>query len=259
MIYKIYEGLSGYLIAPDGTPIEQKTGEVIPFENQKKMGFTAKLVTDEQVALVKGKKKPVFLVRRFTREELLKMYDKSKNMFNDLGSEVPYTEKYKIDQDPAEWKERKKPSEPGIVRSFDVVPDIVTVPSSGSSIVFGCSDKESTTDISCDNVPSIPLKIPEGMVLEEAGTITQEQMDKLSASKPKVITRGGKKQVRTTEVKSGITTVKSTPVTMKIPFLKIDGVDYQSARKAAEALKLSVNTVLKRAKANKDGWFYIEK
>lgn len=46
--------------------------------------------------------------------------------------------------------------------------------------------------------------------------------------------------------------------TMKLPYLSINGVNYQSARKAAEILGGNYNTILRKCKANKDGYFYIE-
>lgn len=259
MIYKIYEGLSDYLIAPDGTAINKTNNEVIPFQRTPLVaGFTAKLITDETFTFIKGKRKPIKLVRRFTREELVKMYGRSKNMFNDLGSEIPYTEKAK-----------------GI--SLDAYKD---QPEAKGMSGF----EQAIAEASMDKGEVIPLKQIEAEYMKEASTFTQEQLDQLAASKrtvkshpkakpsvqkkvakaieavkPKVVTRGGKKQVTILEEDAASITTRTTPVTMKIPFLKIDGVDYQSARQASKALGVAVNTVLKRAKANKDGWFYIEK
>ena len=237
MIYKIYEGLSDYLIAPDGTAIHKSTGEAIPFQRTPLVaGYTAKLITDETFTFLKGKRKPIKLVRRFTREQLVKMYGQSKNMFNDLGSEVPFTQKVK-----------------DIAKETNLEPEDVI----NARLNVGVQIHEAILD-GKEAIDPVAKQIASEF-LSEAGQVSKQQLDQLSGAKPKVITRGGKKQVRTTEVKAGTTTVKTTPVTMKIPFLKIDGVDYQSARQASKALGVAVNTVLKRAKANKDGWFYIEK
>lgn len=237
MIYKIYEGLSDYLIAPDGTAIHKSTGEAIPFQRTPLVaGYTAKLITDETFTFLKGKRKPIKLVRRFTREQLVKMYGQSKNMFNDLGSEVPYTEKYKLDQDPTEWKERTKPAEPGIVRSMNVVGDVMPEP-----LVYDPVAKQIA-----------------GEFIEEAGQISQHQLDQLSASKRVVKANPKTKKSEVKKVTKAIKQAMPKLSEMKVPYFRIEGVHYQSARSASKALGVAVNTVLKRAKANKDGWFYIE-
>lgn len=45
----------------------------------------------------------------------------------------------------------------------------------------------------------------------------------------------------------------------KLPYLVIDGIPYQSSREAAKVIGGNYNTILRKCKANKDGYFYIEK
>jgi len=227
MIYKIYDQLSGYLIAPDGTAVDKVSGQAIPF-NKTNTGFQAKLTTDEQIGLIQGKRKPLTLVRRFTREELLKMYDKSKNMFNDIGGEVAFTKKIQE-----------------IANGNNLQPEDVL---KARAVVGMQIEKPVKTEAGGIMKPEVMATI-----LEEAGHISQEQIDQLGKSKRqskvKIMEGAGDKKPKT----------KAKPEGMKIPFFRIDGVEYQSARSASKALGVAVNTVLKRAKSNKDGWFYIEK
>lgn len=258
MLYKIHEQLPAYLIAPDGTPIHKVSYAVIPFEHSKQPGFTAKLETNEEhVFTIRRKTTTIKLYRRFTREQMIKLYGVATNEFDDEIGEVPYTgefshrEQMKVYK---EWEQRKPQSDPGmsdpsLTRSFKVI----------------------------------------GFV-EEANQITPEMMDKLKASKrtikrnPKVTKAMEKKAVLSViedlnkavcdavnenlqSPKPDVRLVKNVlkpanPLKlseMKVPFFRINGVHYQSARAASKALGVAVNTVLKRAKANKDGWFYIDK
>lgn len=279
MIYKIYEGLSDYLIAPDGTAIQKKTSEVIPFQRTPLVGeFTVKLITDEVYTFLNGKRKAIKLVRRFTREELVKMYNRSKQEFIDGLGEIPYTT-----------------SVPG---QNDIQKTTFSVPKKGKCIPSTepehvANVNKAMADIGqiiVDAMSGSGLNIPEGYVLEEAGTITQEQMDQLSASKrvvksnpkaPKTLVKKVKKAIGTMDklkpeldklvkeivdkelqsespdIRIVLNQVQALQP-MKLPYLSIDGIHYQSARQASKATGVSVNTVLKRAKANKDGWFYIE-
>lgn len=234
MIYKIYEGLSGYLIAPDGTAVDKVSGQAIPF-NKTNTGFQAKLTTDEQIGLIQGKRKPLTLVRRFTREDLLKMYEKSKNMFNDIGAEVAFTKKIQ------EITKDQNLATEDVLKVRGVV---------GVQLDRAVNKGE--------KIPTLQLAEGDHVFVEEASQISQEQMDQLTKAKP------SKAKVKITEgnpspAKKVKATDKAKPEAMKIPFFRIDGVEYQSARSASKALGVAVNTVLKRAKSNKDGWFYIEK
>jgi len=250
MIYKKYDQLSGYLIAPDATVIEIETYEVVPLEKGL-TGWTVKLLSDEVPASFKGLKKPLQLVRRFTREQLLKMYATSKNEFNDEDGAIPYTKAFEM------------------MELGNQLHD---------AILEGKPSKDPVVN-----------KIKDAF-MSEATEITPEMMAKLSNRDPLPAAEPGKRAVKSKKATKSIRPSKDKKVVedlvqgivnknlhsespdprlvmnnlkgskpMKFPYLKIDGVSYQSARKAAEALKVSVNTVLKRAKGNKDGWFYIEK
>lgn len=234
MIYKIYDQLSGYLIAPDGTAVDKVSGQAIPF-NKTNTGFQAKLTTDEQIGVIQGKRKPLMLVRRFTREELLKMYEKSKNMFNDIGAEVAFTKKIQ------EIAKDQNLATEDVLKVRGVV---------GVQLDRAVNKGEKT--------PTLQLTEGDHVFVEEASQISQEQMDQLTKAKPerkaKVMIEGGVVDGKKHKGKA----TKAKPEAMKIPFFRIDGVEYQSARSASKALGVAVNTVLKRAKSNKDGWFYIE-
>lgn len=229
MIYKIYEGLSGYLIAPDGTAVDKVSGQAIPF-NKTNTGFQAKLTTDEQIGLIHGKRKALTLIRRFTREELLKMYARSKDEFIDSLGEVAFTVKI---QEIA--KDQNLATE-----------DVLKV----RGVVGVQLDRALNKG---EKIPTLQLTEGDHVFVEEASQISQEQMDKLSKrqSKVKIMEGAGDKKPKAN--------AKAKTEGMKTPFFRIDGVEYQSARSASKALGVAVNTVLKRAKSNKDGWFYIEK
>lgn len=233
MIYKIYEGLSGYLIAPDGTAVDKVSGQAIPF-NKTNTGFQAKLTTDEQIGLIQGKRKPLTLVRRFTREDLLKMYAKSKDVFEDTLGEVAFTVKIQ-----------------SIANGNNLQPEDVL---KARAVVGMQIEKPVKTEAGCIIKPDVMATI-----LEEAGDVSQEQMDQLTASKRVVKSNPKAPKSLTQKVRKAIKEVAEAKQGMKIPFFRIDGVEYQSARSASKALGVAVNTVLKRSKSNKDGWFYIEK
>lgn len=235
MIYKIYDQLSGYLIAPDGTAVDKVSGQAIPF-NKTNTGFQAKLTTDEQIGVIQGKRKPLMLVRRFTREELLKMYARSKDEFVDTLGEVAFTQKI---QEIA--KDQNLATE-----------DVLKV----RGVVGVQLDRAVNKG---EKIPTLQLTEGDHVFVEEASQISQEQMDQLTKAKPerkaKVMIEGG---VVDGKKHKGKAIKAKAPEGMKIPFFRIDGVEYQSARSASKALGVAVNTVLTRAKKNKDGWFYVE-
>lgn len=53
-------------------------------------------------------------------------------------------------------------------------------------------------------------------------------------------------------------TIKASEVGLKKPYVIYGDVPYASARKASAATGVSINTLLRRCKENKDGNFYIE-
>lgn len=64
------------------------------------------------------------------------------------------------------------------------------------------------------------------------------------------------------KVKFDVETLEEVEATGELPippYFVIDGKTYSSARKAGKELGISVNTVLKRCKANVNGCFYIDK
>ena len=229
MIYKIYTELSDYLIAPDGTAIDKATHQPVKFEKTQ-TGFTAKLITDEIPSSFQGKKKPVRLVRRFTREELVKMYNRSTESFDDAENHI-------------DWKPKSSADNIGAIR------DLGKVTGDEAKTVTNLPNDQYFEDgVVKTNNPSL---YPEGSI------VTQEMMDKLSASKRNVKSNPKTPKALKEKVSKAIKETDANKP-LKFPYFNIDGINYQSARKASEALKVSVNTVLKRTKMNKDGWFYVE-
>lgn len=211
MIYKIYEGLSDYLIAPDGTAVEKQSGNAVPFEKsnnpsmRSSVALQAKLITDEQFIQIKGKKKPIRLVRRFTREDLLKMYARAKDEFVDEAGEL------KI------------------------------------SIKKGKGGTDGDVNVQIEK----PVKTNKSKP-PKSKTSNKAIAEKEFAS---ILDKNMKSENPDFRIANNALIRMFPP--LKIPYLFINGVEYQSARSAHKALGVAVNTVLTRAKKNKDGWFYI--
>lgn len=257
MIYKKYDQLSGYLIAPDATVIEIETYEVVKPEKVL-TGWGVKLLTDEVPASFRGLKKPLQLVRSFSREELLKMYARSKNEFHDDMEAIPYTKAFKMIETGHQLHKailEGKPSKDPVVNKI--------------KDAFMSEATEITPEMMArlSNRDPLPAAEPGSLdaAHEKASVKPKKATKSIRPSKDKKVAEDLVQDVVNKNLHSGSPDPRlvmnhlkgSKP--MKFPFIKIDGISYQSARKASEALKVSVNTVLRKAKANKDGWFYIEK
>lgn len=113
------------------------------------------------------------------------------------------------------------------------------------------------------HLQSEPPVAPSGHVLN----VTYTDTDKKAASK-RVVKKNPKAKKATIkkvgkaiqEAGQSVPPVAGTlPDGFTYPYILINGTPYQSARKASAAGNGSVNTVLKKAKANTDGFHYIEK
>lgn len=224
MKLKKIEGLSLYLFAEDGSVFDLDGNQVRLFKEFK-------LTTDE-VMKVKGSKLKV--VRRFQPEEINKLY------YGPKAKDVESEESFKH------------------LNSFPVQKEEPPVP-----IPFSKKELKGLNKMAAKKA-----------VIEEASHFDQKQFDyikeKIDASKKAVKTDDQKaakaKKATVKKVEKAIQEAGSDlppvaselPEGFKYPYIVINGIPYQSARKASEAGNGSVNTVLKKAKANKDGFAYIE-
>lgn len=197
---KIYEGLSSYLLAEDGT-VYTHSNEPVKLTRENNY----KLITDELFKIGDIHSR---IVRRFTVDEVNKLWNSNKAFL--LKKDVPKTE-----------IENEKTF--GTKSNGEVV-EIAIKPGERSEFEKGL-----------DRAGDTPM-------YTEDQKAASKRVVKINPKTPKALTEKVKKAIKET---SGI--------------IEVNGKQYPSARAAAKELKISVNTVLRKVKANKDGFSFLEK
>lgn len=206
---KIYNGLSSYLIAEDGTVYDKKDQ---PVNLTREKNY--KLITDELFKLGDTNSR---IVRRFTPEDIKRM-----------------------------WNSQKVIDIPGAVKHSLKVSSIVV-----NEVSFGKKQSGEVVEISIDSNKRSAFE----KGLDRAGDTPMYSEDKKKASRRTVKSNPKTQKSLKEKVSKAIKETQEPAVVLVV----VNGAKYKSARLAAKALNISVNTVLRKAKANKDGFSFLEK
>jgi len=269
MKLKKYEGLSSYLIDEDGSVFTLEGLEVSQIRVKPKE-YVYLLSTDE---MFNG----VYLIRRFTSEDIVKAYNSPKAVKCDI-TQVKGTEpsgtvisgieeagevkkdvydilleqqkiregSIKINSKPRTLKDQKKLVNNGKKKPMK---SLHNQPVKSKYLKKGEAVEGKAMNV---GLKMLELKA----IASEKGYVDPEQLDNPVLELVLVYLKNGEGiQVMLNNLKEVLTAEFGD----RLCYYIVNGVVYESARKASSDLKISVNTVLKRCKSNKDGYFYIEK
>lgn len=282
MKLKKYEGLSSYLIDEDGN-VHSDAG-IIPMISERRLAGT-KYVTESFYKLKTDDLHGGFnIIRRFSREDIVKMYNSPKATRYDVtvvkGTEPSGTVISGIEEAgeiSEEIFKQLKTKDSKLISATQVETTIEKKLKATAKAVKSTLDRMEKT---------VGFKITSRIRTPKE----QKKLLKKGRKKPMKSVHNPSMEARLSfahcdPAQSPLVDHMTEEVVLlflkegeglRIPFKKlkeivqaeygtessfylVNGVIFESARKAAKDCGISVNTVLKRCKANKDGYFYIEK